>query len=64
MRTDPLLTLWMLAFFGFLAVMSAVAILGGNRAKHRRAERARIGRIGLHDRQMSALERVTRKAHR
>lgn len=57
---SPISAIWMLFFLGFLGVMSVIAIYGGNRAKHRRAERARTGRVDLRDR---VPRRRTRTVH-
>ena len=51
-------TVWMLAFFGWLGLMSLIAIVGGNRAKHRRAEKARTGRRSLREKLQSEVDRV------
>jgi len=51
-------TLWALAFFAWLGIMSLIAIVGGNRAKHRRAERARTGRRTFREKLQSEVDRV------
>jgi hypothetical protein len=38
--------------------MSLIAIVGGNRAKHRRAERARTGRRTFREKLQSEVDRV------
>jgi hypothetical protein len=51
-------TLWALVFMAWLGIMSLIAIVGGNRAKHRRAERARTGKLPLRDRLQSEVDRI------
>lgn len=51
-------TLWALVFFGWLGLMSLIAIVGGNRAKHRRAERARTGKQAWRDRLQDEVNRI------